>query len=133
MRRPLGRFFAHVRDWFQSIENSAAPLTAENLFVGFRLEELQRVRQDAHAAATALLALRFGRDRAGMFLGDPVVKIPQLFGNPLFEFRALGRRRSPFLFFLGELSFDLLFVRCYALLRFPKISLDMLHAPLRFL
>src|SRR5260370_17119694 len=79
------------RDWFQGVENEAAALAPENLFVGFRTQFLKNMWQDAHAAPAALPVSSFGHGRAVVALGDARVKLAQFFRHRSNDPFALAR------------------------------------------
>ena len=98
-----------IRHWngFQSVQNEAAALAAVNLFAGFRAQLLENVRENAHAATTALSVAGLGHGRAVVALGNAPVKVAQFFRDRSNEFFPLGDSGFELFPFLRPLCFDL--------------------------
>src|SRR5260370_35837926 len=123
-----------IRDgnWFQSVENEAAALAAENFFVGFRAQFLKNVRQDAHAGRAALPVSGFGQGRTVVALGDARVKFAQIFGHGSDDFFAFGGGGLELFFLFCPLRLNLFSFRNDGLLRFFQSRFRNLYAAFGF-
>src|SRR5260370_29396580 len=119
-------------NWFQSVENEAAALAAENFFVGSRAQFLKNVRQDAHAAPAALPVSGFGQGRTVVALGDARVKFAQIFGHGSDDFFAFGGGGLELFFLFCPLRLNLFSFRNDGLLRFFQSRLRDLYAAFGF-
>src|SRR2546429_605272 len=88
------------------MENEAAAFTAVDFFAGFRAQLLHDVRQDAQAAAAALIFAHLRQGRAAMAPGDARVEIAQIFRHGRDDFFTLGGRSFQLFSDLACLRFD---------------------------
>src|ERR1700724_3850732 len=94
---------------FEGIKNQAAAFTAKNfVVVGFLHQQLQNVRQNAHAAAAALAVAGLCQSGAVVAFSDAVIKDTQIFGNRSEGSFALCQRGFELLFSGGLLRFNVL-------------------------